>query len=217
MPQQRLFFLNNSFVHKQAEELANRVKSENTEDAQITASGASGSCTTTGVTYTPPASFADIPAGDSKITLSGAAQMDTTSQTGCQGARSLSEIVLFLGSTIGNLDIDEAIAMLANLRAALKPGDALFLGADLRKPKPILESDVTHVLDKDGNEIAVFKHFETYIWLNPADIPQVMKDAVVSAEDKHFYDHGGVDVGATLRALWDDLRREGFIDDRAPT
>ena len=55
-------------------------------------------------------------------------------------AGDLRTIVLFLGSTIGNLDIDEAIAMLANLRAALKPGDALFLGADLRKPKPILEA-----------------------------------------------------------------------------
>ena len=85
------------------------------------------------------------------------------------------------------------------------------LPATLPKPKPILESDVTHVLDKDGNEIAVFKHFETYIKLNPADIPQVMKDAVVSAEDKHFYDHGGVDVGATLRALWDDVRNQKTV------
>ncbi len=37
------------------------------------------------------------------------------------------------------------------------------LPATIPQPKPILESDVTHVLDKDGNEIAVFKHFETYI------------------------------------------------------
>ena len=29
---------------------------------------------------------------------------------------------------------------------------------------------------------------------------------MVSAEDKHFYEHGGVDVGATVRALVDDLR-----------
>jgi hypothetical protein len=36
VPQQRLFFLNNSFVHKQAEELANRIKSEGSEDAKIT-------------------------------------------------------------------------------------------------------------------------------------------------------------------------------------
>jgi len=48
-------------------------------------------------------------------------------------------VVLFLGSTIGNLDLDEAIAMLRDLRGAMHDGDALFLGADLRKPKSILE------------------------------------------------------------------------------
>jgi L-histidine N-alpha-methyltransferase len=48
-------------------------------------------------------------------------------------------VVLFLGSTIGNLDPDEAIAMLRELRAALSPGDALLLGADLRKSKAMLE------------------------------------------------------------------------------
>jgi uncharacterized SAM-dependent methyltransferase len=47
--------------------------------------------------------------------------------------------VLFLGSTIGNLDPDAAMAMLRDLRHALAPGDALFLGADLRKPRAILE------------------------------------------------------------------------------
>ena len=48
-------------------------------------------------------------------------------------------IVLFLGSTIGNLDPGAAIAMLRDLRNALRPGDALFLGADLRKSRDILE------------------------------------------------------------------------------
>jgi len=48
-------------------------------------------------------------------------------------------VVLFLGSSIGNLDPDSAGAMLANLRTALNPGDALFLGADLRKSRSILE------------------------------------------------------------------------------
>src|SRR3954454_8391374 len=48
-------------------------------------------------------------------------------------------IVLFLGSSIGNLDPAAAGAMLANLRTALAPGDALFLGADLRKSPSILE------------------------------------------------------------------------------
>ena len=48
-------------------------------------------------------------------------------------------VVLFLGSTIGNLDPDAATAMLRDLRASLAPGDALFLGADLRKDPAILE------------------------------------------------------------------------------
>ncbi|MCU1347315.1 MAG: methyltransferase [Acidobacteria bacterium] len=48
-------------------------------------------------------------------------------------------VVLFLGSSIGNLTPEEAVATLRDLRSALAPGDALFLGADLRKPRAILE------------------------------------------------------------------------------
>jgi L-histidine N-alpha-methyltransferase len=48
-------------------------------------------------------------------------------------------VVLFLGSTIGNLDPEAAVAMLTDLRAALAPGDALLLGADRRKNREILE------------------------------------------------------------------------------
>lgn len=48
-------------------------------------------------------------------------------------------VVLFLGSTIGNLDPDAAVAMLRDLRQGLSPGDALFLGADLRKSREVLE------------------------------------------------------------------------------
>jgi len=48
-------------------------------------------------------------------------------------------VVLFLGSTIGNLDPEAAAAMLTDLRSALAPGDALLLGADLRKSRTILE------------------------------------------------------------------------------
>lgn len=43
-------------------------------------------------------------------------------------------LVLFLGSNIGNLDPEAAAAFLAALRASLRPGDGLLLGADLVKP-----------------------------------------------------------------------------------
>ncbi|HYC58137.1 MAG TPA: L-histidine N(alpha)-methyltransferase [Thermoanaerobaculia bacterium] len=48
-------------------------------------------------------------------------------------------VVLFLGSTIGNLDPAAAVAMLRDLRNGLTAGDALFLGADLRKSRDVLE------------------------------------------------------------------------------
>ena len=47
--------------------------------------------------------------------------------------------VLFLGSSIGNLDMHNAASMLRDVRRMLSPGDAFLLGADLRKPKEIVE------------------------------------------------------------------------------
>ena len=44
-------------------------------------------------------------------------------------------LVLFLGSNIGNFDTPAAQGFLAEIRAALRPGDALLLGADLVKPE----------------------------------------------------------------------------------
>lgn len=46
----------------------------------------SGTCSTTGVTYTAPTSVPDIAPGASTVTLSNAASMSTSSDAGCQGA-----------------------------------------------------------------------------------------------------------------------------------
>jgi L-histidine N-alpha-methyltransferase len=50
----------------------------------------------------------------------------------------LRTLALFLGSTIGNLDPVERVALLREIRAVLRPGDGLLLGVDLRKPESIL-------------------------------------------------------------------------------
>ena len=47
-------------------------------------------------------------------------------------------LALFLGSTIGNLDAGDRIALLREIRAVLRPGDGLLLGVDLRKPESAL-------------------------------------------------------------------------------
>jgi dimethylhistidine N-methyltransferase len=46
-----------------------------------------------------------------------------------------SMLVLFLGSNLGNFDPPAAQQFLAQIRAALRPGDGLLLGADLLKPE----------------------------------------------------------------------------------
>lgn len=47
-------------------------------------------------------------------------------------------LALFLGSTIGNLDPDDRVALLRDIRAVLRPGDGLLLGTDLRKSESVL-------------------------------------------------------------------------------
>jgi dimethylhistidine N-methyltransferase len=47
-------------------------------------------------------------------------------------------LALFLGSTIGNLDSGDRIALLREIRAVLRPGDGLLLGVDLRKSESVL-------------------------------------------------------------------------------
>jgi penicillin-binding protein 1A len=80
------------------------------------------------------------------------------------------------------------------------------LPANLPERTPPAPSQISRVYDADGNEIGIFKQFETSIPVEPADIPLVLNQAVVAAEDRRFYSHGGVDVRSTLRALIADIR-----------
>jgi L-histidine Nalpha-methyltransferase len=47
-------------------------------------------------------------------------------------------LALFLGSTIGNLEPAARVRLLGEVRAGLRPGDALLLGTDLRKSAAVL-------------------------------------------------------------------------------
>ena len=50
-----------------------------------------------------------------------------------------------------------------------------------------------------------------------ADIPQSLIDAVLSIEDRKFYEHNGVDFAGTIRALFKNVDagsdRAGRVDD----
>ncbi len=67
--------------------------------------------------------------------------MDYTHGLGSlQRQKSEHVLALFLGSNIGNYNPEESREILCETRNALRPGDALLLGADLKKPAEILEA-----------------------------------------------------------------------------
>ena len=47
-------------------------------------------------------------------------------------------LVLYIGSSIGNFDPDEAMQLLRDVREELSPGDCLLLGVDMVKPEAVL-------------------------------------------------------------------------------
>ena len=47
------------------------------------------------------------------------------------------------------------------------------------------------------------------VWLDSDQIPQVMKDAMVSVEDRRFYEHPGVDPIGIARGLWVGFKDRG--------
>ena len=70
------------------------------------------------------------------------------------------------------------------------------LPADL----PPLHSSI--VVDAKGREIATFEQNGLREPVRLEQVSPVVLDALISAEDRHFFDHRGVDPGGIVRALW---------------
>jgi len=66
------------------------------------------------------------------------------------------------------------------------------------------------IYSAEGEQIGEFGEEKRAV-VKIQDVPQVMKSAILAAEDDHFYQHGGVDFGGVARAAWANLqgRREG--------
>lgn len=62
-----------------------------------------------------------------------------------------------------------------------------------------------YYIDQSGNEVLLpddtLHGSENRLWVNYADIPQDLIDAVVCIEDKRFYEHKGVDIKRTFGAV----------------
>jgi dimethylhistidine N-methyltransferase len=64
--------------------------------------------------------------------------LDFAQRTSALAQYSGRKLVLYIGSSIGNLEPMAASALLRRLHSALAPGDSLLLGTDMRKPVEVL-------------------------------------------------------------------------------
>ena len=67
---------------------------------------------------------------------------------------------------------------------------------------------VSTILDAKGNTLAYIYEQRRHP-VQPDEISDAMKQAVVAIEDRRFYEHEGVDLQGNLRALWTNLSAGG--------
>ena len=87
------------------------------------------------------------------------------------------------------------------------------LPAALPEPRHEVDAQVSKVYDINGQQIGAFRRFEITQPVKWEDIKAnpYLINAVLAGEDKRFYQHGGIDVRGTLRAMWADIRNAGAV------
>src|SRR6266511_1019171 len=76
---------------------------------------------------------------------------------------------------------------------------------DLANLQPLSQPERTQVYDRDGHLIEVLHDEQDRIVVPLTSMPQVLRDAVLAAEDERFYQHHGIDDRGILRALLANL------------
>src|SRR3954465_7125771 len=75
--------------------------------------------------------------------------------------------------------------------------------------RPITKGAVSKVYAADGSLIGVIPSDKIRQPTGSNKIPQDLRDATVAIEDRRFYEHGGIDPSAIVRAGWEDLTAGG--------
>jgi len=73
--------------------------------------------------------------------------------------------------------------------------DGVIYASNGRSVLTVLRGDESRVLVKDID-----------------DVSPIMRQAIVSVEDRRFYEHNGVDTRGIARALWQDIRSQGVVE-----
>jgi penicillin-binding protein 1A len=60
--------------------------------------------------------------------------------------------------------------------------------------------------------LAVLSGNESRVLVDTEDIAPIMRQAIVSIEDKRFFEHNGIDLRGVARALWADIRHKAIVE-----
>ncbi len=80
----------------------------------------------------------------------------------------------------------------------------------LERFSTIKDAKSSQLLDDLGHPIGVLSQ-QNRVILTPGQIPQMVKEAVISIEDKRFYSNSGVDVRGIARAFVQDVLHKGSV------
>ncbi len=79
----------------------------------------------------------------------------------------------------------------------------------LKDLKPVQKGRTSAIYTADGKLIGYIHSENVRQPIPGAEIPQVLKNATISIEDKNFWEHGALDAAGIARAAWKDLLAGG--------
>jgi penicillin-binding protein 1A len=77
--------------------------------------------------------------------------------------------------------------------------------ATIPLPKDIRLDSSAEVYDRDGVRIGTYSNEIHRFLIDTTELPRFVGQAVVAAEDKDFYEHGGISIRGIFRAAWANL------------
>ena len=92
----------------------------------------------------------------------------------------------------------------------------LFVWAVLNLPKLDNVQDYRPALGsvvqaRDGKVLGEFYNSERRYLMSVEEIPDIVANAFIAAEDDHFYQHSGIDIGGIIRATLVNLKAGGVV------
>jgi penicillin-binding protein 1A len=83
--------------------------------------------------------------------------------------------------------------------------------AQVPLPSEVPQAQTSVIYDATGAELASIHGAEDRYPVKLDQVPDIVQQAVVSAEDRKFFDHSGIDPLGIARATWADIRRKGAL------